>query len=51
VREHPGRWAVTKKKFFHLQNQLEILGQNKFSNCPKFVKHEDIFRMPQKFGH
>jgi hypothetical protein len=50
VREHPGWWVVTKKKI-HLQNLLEILGQNKFSNYPKFLKHEDIFRMPQKFGH
>jgi hypothetical protein len=48
--EHSGWWAVTKKSFFNF-NLLELTGQKKFSNCPKFLKHENIFKMPQKFGH
>jgi hypothetical protein len=49
--EHPGWWAVTKKSFFTFIICSELTGQKKFSNCPKFLKHEKIFRMPQKFGH
>ncbi len=51
VRRAPGMVGSDKKKFFHLHNLLELTGQKKFSNCPKFLKHENIFRMPQKFGH
>jgi hypothetical protein len=50
VREHLGWWAVTKKRFF-LRNLLEITGQKKFSNCPNFLKHEDIFlECPKNLG-
>jgi len=45
----PGMVGSDKKTFSHLCNLLEITGQNKFSNCPNFLKHENIFRMPQKF--
>ncbi len=51
VRRAPGMVGSDKKKFFHLHNLLELTGQKKFSNCPNFLKHENIFRMPQKFGH
>ncbi len=51
VRRAPGMVGSDKKKFFHLHNLFELIGQKKFSNCPKFLKHENIFRMPQKFGH
>jgi hypothetical protein len=46
----PGMVGGDKKTFFHLRNLLKITRQNKFSNCPNFLKHEDIFRKPQKFG-
>ncbi len=42
-----GQW---QKNVFSPCKLLEITGQNKFSNCPNFLKHEDIFQMPQKFG-
>ncbi len=44
----PGMVGSDKKTFWPCK-LLEITGQNKFSNCPNFLKHEDIFRMPQKF--
>jgi len=40
-----GQW---QKNVFSPCKLLKITGQNKFSNYPNFLKHENIFWMPQK---
>jgi hypothetical protein len=42
-----GQW---QKNVFSPCKLLKITGQNKFSNYPNFLKHENIFWMPQKIG-
>jgi hypothetical protein len=49
MREHLAWWAVTKE-VFPPSSSARNYWAKKFSNCPNFLKHKDIFRMPKLFG-